>query len=196
MGSSTRTEKAVELILEKNDDSGWLPIESGQTYNGRIVSVNHEPNSVIPMDKIVLSLGFALAKKIINTKIGTAVSLSFQTSPDLKDVDIAIGGGPILIRDAKVRQFSGYQPRHPRTAIGFNDMYFFLLVVDGRRNDLSIGMTLPELADFMLRLGCTEAMNLDGGGSSTFWLDGKIMNSPSDGHERHIANGLILVQKK
>ncbi len=196
MGSSTRTEKAVELILEKNDDSGWLPIESGQTYNGRIVSVNHEPNSVIPMDKVVLSLGFALAKKIINTEIGTAVSLSFQTSPDLKDVDIAIGGGPILIRDAKVRQFSGYQPRHPRTAIGFNDMYFFLLVVDGRQKDMSIGMTLPELADFMLDLGCTEAMNLDGGGSSTFWLDGKIMNSPSDGHERHIANGLILVQKK
>jgi hypothetical protein len=196
MGSSTRTEKAVELILEKNDDSGWLPTKPGQTYNGRIVSVNHEPNSVIPMDKVVLSLGSTLAKKIKNTEIGTAISLSFKTYPDLKDVDIAIGGGPILIRDAKVQKFSGYQPRHPRTAIGFNDIYFFLLVVDGRQKDLSIGMTLPELADFMLKLGCTEAMNLDGGGSSTFWLDGKIMNSPSDGHERRIANGLILLQKQ
>jgi exopolysaccharide biosynthesis protein len=57
-------------------------------------------------------------------------------------------------------------------------------------------MTLPELADFMHKLGCTEAMNLDGGGSTTFWLNGKVMNSPSDGHERHIANGLILVKKK
>ena len=75
-------------------------------------------------------------------------------------------------------------------------MYFFLLVVDGRQKDLSIGMTLGELAEFMLKLGCTEAMNLDGGGSSTFWLDGKIMNSPSDGHERRIANGLILLQKQ
>ena len=196
MGSSTRTEKAVELILEKNDDSGWLPVKSGQTYNALIIAANNEADSVIPPDKLVLSLGSALAKKVENTEPGTAISLSFQSYPDLKEVNVAIGGGPILIRDAKVRQFPGYQPRHPRTAIGFNDMHFFLLVVDGRRNDLSIGMTLPELADFMLRLGCNEAMNLDGGGSSTFWLDGKIMNSPSDGRERHIANGLILVQKK
>lgn len=196
MGSSTRTKKAVELILEKNDGSGWLPAKPGQTYNGRIVSVNHESNSVIPMDKVVLSLGSALAKKIKNTETGTAISLSFKTHPGLKDVDIAIGGGPILIRDAKLQKFSGYQPRHPRTAIGFNDMYFFLLVVDGRQKDLSIGMTLGELADFMLKLGCTEAMNLDGGGSSTFWLDGKIMNSPSDGRERRIANGLILLRKQ
>lgn len=196
MGSSTRTKKAVELILEKNDGSGWLPAKPGQTYNGRIVSVNHESNSVIPMDKVVLSLGSTLAKKIKNTETGTAISLSFKTHPGLKDVDIAIGGGPILIRDAKLQKFSGYQPRHPRTAIGFNDMYFFLLVVDGRQKDLSIGMTLGELADFMLKLGCTEAMNLDGGGSSTFWLDGKIMNSPSDGRERRIANGLILLRKQ
>ncbi|MHC4326301.1 MAG: phosphodiester glycosidase family protein [Planctomycetota bacterium] len=196
MGPSTRTEKAVELILDKNDNSGWLPAKPGQTYNGRILSVNHSPNSVIPTDKVVLSLGTAVAKKIKNTEPGTVLSLSFETYPTLKGVDCAIGGGPVLIRNAKAQKFSGYQPRHPRTAIGFNDMYFFLLVVDGRQKDLSIGMTLEELADFMLNLGCTEAMNLDGGGSSTFWLDGKIMNSPSDGRERHIANGLILLQKQ
>ena len=57
-------------------------------------------------------------------------------------------------------------------------------------------MTLAEVAEFMLELGCSEAMNLDGGGSSTFWLDGEIMNSPSDKRERSIANGLILVQKE
>lgn len=196
MGPSTRTEKAVELILEKSDDSGWLPIKPGQTYNGTILSVNQEPNSVIPMDKLVLSLGTALARKIKNTEPGTAISLSFQTRSDLKDVDIAIGGGPVLIRDTKVQKFTGLKPRHPRTAIGFNDRSFFILAVDGRQMDLSIGMTLPELADFMYKLGCTEAMNLDGGGSTTFWLDDKVMNSPSDGHERPIANGLILVQKK
>lgn len=196
MGPSTRTQKAVELILEKSGDSEWLPVNPGQTYNALILAANHEANSIIQRDKLVLSLGSVLAKKVQNTEPGIAISLAFQTYPDLKNVNIAIGGGPILIRDAKVRQFSGYQPRHPRTAVGFNDMYFFLLVVDGRRKDLSIGMTLPELADFMLMLGCTEAMNLDGGGSSTFWLDGKVMNSPSDGHERHIANGLVLVQKK
>ena len=196
MGPSTRTKNAIEFILEQCEDSEWLPIKPGQKFNGRISSVNLKADSVISKDKLVLSIGSAVANKIKNTESGTILSLSFKTSPDLTGVDIAIGGGPILVRDAKVRKFTGHQPCHPRTAIGWNNKYFFMLVVDGRQKDLSIGMTLPELAEFMLKLGCTEAMNLDGGGSSTFWLNGKIMNSPSDGHERWIANGLILLQKK
>ena len=70
------------------------------------------------------------------------------------------------------------------------------MVVDGRQVDLSNGMTFAEQAKMMQDFGCTEALNIDGGGSSTFWLGGKIMNSPSDGRERSIANGLIVVQKK
>ena len=46
----------------------------------------------------------------------------------------------------------------------------------------------------MLRLGCTEAMNLDGGGSSTLWADGTVRNSPCDGQERPIANGLVVLR--
>ena len=193
---STRTENVVELVLGKVDDSEWLPIRPGQTYNGRILSANREGNSVIGADKLVLSIGSGLADKIKGADAGTVLSLSFKTTPDLGGVETAVGGGPVLIRDSKVEQFTGYQPRHPRTAIGWNDMSFFLLVVDGRQDGLSIGMTFPELAEFMLKLGCSEAMNLDGGGSSTFWLGGKIMNSPSDRRERRIANGLILLQKK
>lgn len=196
MGPSTRTQSTIELVLGKNDDSEWLPVKPGQTCNGRILSVNREGNSAIPQDGLVLSIGSALANRIKSTKLGSVVSLSFKTSPDLTGVDTAVGGGPVLVRDAKAREFTGYQPRHPRTAIGWNDKDFFLLVVDGRQDGLSIGMTFPELAEFMLKLGCTEAMNLDGGGSSTFWLDGRIMNSPSDKRQRRIANGLILVQKK
>jgi len=58
-----------------------------------------------------------------------------------------------------------------------------------------MGMNLEELANLMKDLGCTDAMNLDGGGSSTFWLDGKVMNSPSDKHERTVANALVIVRK-
>ena len=195
MGTSTRTKNAVELILEKTDDSKWLPLKPGQTFNARIVSVNPKANSSIEKDKLVLAIGFVLAEKINNIKPGTVLSLSLKTTPNLTGVHTAIGGGPVLIRDAKVQEFTGYQPRHPRTAIGFNDKHFFLLVVDGRQEKLSIGMTFAQLAKFMLELGCTQAMNLDGGGSSTFWLDGKIMNSPSDKRQRSIANGLILLQK-
>jgi exopolysaccharide biosynthesis protein len=85
-------------------------------------------------------------------------------------------------------------PRHPRTAVGWNKKYIFFVVVDGRQKELSMGMTYVELAHFFKNLGCTEAINLDGGGSTTFWLDGKIMNSPSDKHERSVANCLFIVE--
>jgi exopolysaccharide biosynthesis protein len=86
--------------------------------------------------------------------------------------------------------------RNPRTAIGWNDREFFMVVVDGRKADLSVGMTFPELAALMVRLGCKEAMNLDGGGSTTMWLNGKVINHPSEkGVLRHVANTLVLVQK-
>ena len=86
-------------------------------------------------------------------------------------------------------------PRHPRTALGFNPRFFFLAEVDGRQKQLSEGMSFAELANFMKELGCTEAMNLDGGGSATFWLDGKVRNSPSDKHERGLANALIIIKR-
>lgn len=196
MGHSTRTKNTLELILGKTDDSKWLPIKPGQAFNARIVSVNPKANSAIEKDKLVLAIGSALAEKINKIEPGTVLSLSLKTTPNLTGVHTAIGGGPVLVRDAKIQEFTGYQPRHPRTAIGFNDKHFFLLVVDGRQENLSIGMTFAQLADFMFQLGCTQAMNLDGGGSSTFWLDGKIMNSPSDKRQRSIANGLILLQKE
>jgi exopolysaccharide biosynthesis protein len=57
-------------------------------------------------------------------------------------------------------------------------------------------MNYAELTALMRRLGCTEAMNLDGGGSSTLWLGGDVMNSPSDGRERLVANSLIVVSRQ
>jgi len=60
---------------------------------------------------------------------------------------------------------------------------------------LSVGMTFAELADYMVRLGCEEALNFDGGGSATLWVMGTVVNSPSEGQERPSANALVLVQK-
>ena len=87
-------------------------------------------------------------------------------------------------------------PRNPRTAIGWNDKEFFFVVVDGRSKELSIGVRFAELADLMVELGCKEALNLDGGGSTTLWLGGKVVNHPSEkGVERNVANALVLVRK-
>lgn len=85
--------------------------------------------------------------------------------------------------------------RHPRAAVGWSKTHFYLVEVDGRQGDLSVGMTLAELGDYMAKLGCEEAINLDGGASATCWYRGRVVNSPCNGSERTIANGLVVVRK-
>jgi exopolysaccharide biosynthesis protein len=82
----------------------------------------------------------------------------------------------------------------PRTALGWNKKYFFLVEVDGRQLDVSLGMTFTQLAKYMLDLGCEQAMNLDGGGSATLWAFGAVKNSPSEGQERPAPNALVVVK--
>ncbi|HGE72768.1 TPA: phosphodiester glycosidase family protein, partial [Candidatus Poribacteria bacterium] len=132
-------------------------------------------------------------EKFSKLRIGDQLEIVTETQPDLSEAITAIGGSPILIQDGKLMNFD-QGDRHPRTAIGWNDKYFFMVVVDGRQPLLSIGMSLKELMELMKDLGCTNALNLDGGGSSTFWLGGRTLNSCSDGKERPIANALILVR--
>ncbi len=93
-------------------------------------------------------------------------------------------------------EFSSMVERHPRTAVGWNADRFFLIEVDGRQKHLSVGMTLDELTTYLLELGCTDAMNLDGGGSATLWYGGEVKNSPCDRAEREIANGLAVLKRR
>lgn len=95
-----------------------------------------------------------------------------------------LASGPMLVMDGEVieqvdQAFT--QNRHPRTAIGFtDDNKLIAVVVDGRFSEAH-GMSTPELAELMAELGCTSAMNLDGGGSSTAWVKTKgVVNYPSD----------------
>lgn len=86
--------------------------------------------------------------------------------------------------------------RHPRTAVGFSQdstkIYFF--TVDGRQSGYSVGMSLYELANYMLEWNVYQCVNLDGGGSTTMFVRGKVVNSPSDsGGERAVANALLVV---
>jgi exopolysaccharide biosynthesis protein len=67
------------------------------------------------------------------------------------------------------------------------------VVVDGRQPATAVGMSHHELAGLMQRLGCTDALNLDGGGSSTLWYEGKVMNQPSDSAPRPVGNALVLL---
>ena len=88
--------------------------------------------------------------------------------------------------------------RHPRTAIGvLADGRALLLVVDGRQPALSVGMSLEELAQLLVEFGAVDAINLDGGGSTTMVVDKAIVNRPSDATgERPVSDAIIVRSRR
>lgn len=193
-GPSTRTEGGVELVLIRAGDEPWLPLKIGEIYRARVKQVNKDGDSMLGPDTMVLSAGPGVAARFAGLKPGDELTVSTATLPALSGSQMAIGGGPALVRNGAALSFTGLQPRHPRTALGWNQDFYFLVEVDGRQR-ASAGMSFPELAAYMSKLGCTDAMNLDGGGSATLWAYGNVMNSPSEGRERPAANGLVVVRK-
>ena len=127
--------------------------------------------------------------------------LTPPAKPLWTDVQTAVGGGPWLVRNGKVvidGAAEGFSKndfiakKHPRTAVGMTrDRQLIFLTVDGRQ-DTSEGMTLPELAERMRKWGAEEAINLDGGGSTSMFVAGGIVNGPSDGSLRPIADSLLI----
>jgi hypothetical protein len=196
LGESTRTSGGLELVLAKRGAGAWLPLRAGRRYAATVSAVRRDGDTKLTPETMVLSIGPELAVTLPDPRPGAEIELHLETTPDMAGVLTAIGGGPVLLEDGTPRTWEPPLPRHPRTVLGWNDEQFFLVVVDGRQDGLSAGMTYPELAALMQRLGCTHAMNLDGGGSSTLWLGGRIMNSPSDGRERRVANSLIVISRE
>jgi len=116
----------------------------------------------------------------------------------------AIGGGPVLIQNGQISitnneelKFAGkaINDKHPRTAIGYTqDHKLILLVIEGRNPDAQ-GATLTEEAQMLKDLGCIEALNLDGGGSSCLLVNGKETIKPSDKTQRAVP-AVFLIRKK
>ena len=197
IGSSTKTSGGVEFVLEKASDGKWLPLAPGEKFPARIREIREGGSTRLDRNTLVLSFTRGPQSGPGEAAVGDVVWISTETTPSLRGVETAIGGGPALVRDGKAQpaRVSKANARHPRSAVGWNEKEILFVTVDGRQPRLSDGMTLPELADFLVKLQCTEAMNLDGGGSAEVWMEGKIMNSPCYGHERSTANALVLLEK-
>jgi len=195
IGSSTRTSGGLEMVLE-GADKNWLPLQVGKTYQARVRSIKGNGNSPVASGTMILSAGPKIQDRFKAIGVGSVLQISTETFPQISGSTMALGGGPALIREGKAMEWtgSGIQPRHPRAALGWNKDHYFMVEVDGRQAD-SAGMTLPELAEYMLKLHCEYALNLDGGGSATMWVLGSVMNSPSEGQERPAANALVLLKK-
>lgn len=191
-GNSTRTIGGLELTLVQADERELPALTPGSRLELRASAVSTNGNTLLSPRNWVVSLDHALTNRLRLPHSGDTVTLRSRLSPDLSGVTAAIGGWPVLLRDG--RPLDRSSPRHPRTALGWDDRHLWLVVVDGRQAEHSVGMDFRELTALMQRLGCREAVNLDGGGSSTLWAGGRVRNSPSDGRERAVANGLVLLQ--
>lgn len=173
--------------------------------NGRVTEVSKNGSMKLDKDSVVLSAHGDAAKVLERVQVGDSVRLRETLGNETADgAELVLGAGPSLVADGKADVRSREENiaadiargRAPRTAAGVKkDGTVILLVVDGR-SSASAGMTLQELASYMVKLGAWQVVNFDGGGSSEMVLDGKILNNPSDGRERAVSVGLGVFPTK
>lgn len=126
------------------------------------------------------------------------IKLEVLTTPEWNNVNHIISGGPYLVKNSQVyvdtteQKLGSIGGRNPRTAVGYTaNNNLIIVTVDGRESS-SVGMTLLELANFMKSIGCYNAMNLDGGGSTVLYVNGKVVNHPKVQGGIALSNALTL----
>lgn len=202
--SFTRSKfKGTEVICKSDD----LPVQCGKVINLTVVEVRPDSvNTPIPKGGVVLSAGGPAASFLKeNLKPGDKLTVKFDIrsawNVDWTQVQQSVGGRPWVLKDGKEYVDLEYESigasfstsLHPRTALGITaDGKLMLVTVDGRQPGMSRGISLPGLSALMKRLGAVQAINLDGGGSTTMSYRGGVINSPSGGIQRTVANGLLV----
>ena len=186
-GYAISKKPATFLVL----DVGSATLRPTGRVEGRAVQTVEDAERVPVRAGTMVLAGQEGRETLRAVKKGAKVRIeSVTTGFDWKRVDNAIGGGPALVEKG-VALVRGDTVRNPRTAVGVDAQGgIWYVVIDGRQA-MSVGTTFDETATTMLRLGCVDAMNLDGGGSSSIQLFGLTMNRPSGGVERQIANGIL-----
>jgi len=168
---SPRDTNAMDVIIENN----------------RVVNIKPAGKSIIPQNGLVYAIGSRGLAKLKQPKIGEKVDFKIEVLPQFspqkreewKKIENIVGGAPVLIDNGNaIRSFSTermpraftYEP-HARTAFGvLKNGHWIVVVVEQNLNHGSMGMTIPELAQLMKKLGATTALNLDGGSSSSLYL--------------------------
>jgi hypothetical protein len=168
--------------------------------HARIVRVVRGSGHAIPPGGAVLQAR-RTSRAILNAQAvpGGGITFRIGLTTWWEGVRTAIGGGPVLVRAGVPvyrpdEWFSTYQlsPRHPRTGVGqLADGRIVLLAADGRSR-ASSGLTNRQLANQMVHYGAVEAMAFDAGGSTEMAFNGRVLNRPSDGQERPLADSLQL----
>lgn len=196
-----------ELIIRNNRIQ---MINNGQEINSN-KKINKDKNkkkvgSYIPEDGFIIQAYGDACQDLAGFEIGDKIKYTdkFELKREGKNIESgdivsALGAGPTLLTGGKINitgkeekfQSDILQGRAPRTAVGVtHDNHLVLVTVDGRQPELSIGITLRQLALFMQDYGIVKAMNFDGGGSARMVVRGYTMSNPSK--KRLISNGLVI----
>jgi len=206
--------RALEVVASAARERG-LTVSEFARARGAVVAVNGDyfdsaldPFGLAMGDGAVWAQGRQQARRQEVVGVGPQRVRIFPRAEPLREpkrwMTGAVSGWPMVVEDcAPVATLPGSdhftRAPHPRTAVGLSrDRRELLLVVaDGRREGVA-GLTLPQLATLMVEVGACTALNLDGGGSSALWLRDRIVNRPSDGFERKVANhlGVVEVRRK
>lgn len=206
--------EGTEIILEKCEAR-----RSGGTWCASAKVVSGRSGSPIPADGRVISIANDALSRTNNIlfyakegngkrhggnshiRIVSSILRTTDAKPLKDEHEDITNGVSQLIRNGEIditweaegasRSFA--ETRHPRTAAAkLSGGKFLLVTVDGRQPGISVGMSLNELALYLLKIGAADAINLDGGGSTTMVLGGKIVNTPSGGSERKIGDALVV----
>ena len=210
MGDSTHTnrKRAYEIILTGLK----LPITGKYESEFVVDQFGKGGNNPIPENGAAISFRSRIDKQLaaqLNEENHGKIEIGLKPAIWNRAIQ-AIGGRVRLVKNGRVNEtlekHHRAQKKHtpgkrqrdlalsyePRTALGYNAQKLILIVADGRRTGYSTGLSLYRLASFLIELGATEAINLDGGSSSTFVVDGKVVNRPSGQGERDVLNAVFI----
>ena len=149
----------------------------------------------IPENGYVISGPKSILYNLLDKK---DVDLSIKTNPDWDGVKHIISGGPYLVKNGEVfvdmtaQKLQAIGGRNPRSAIGYTKDNNLIFVAVDEREGRSIGMKYMELANFMQSIGCVGAINLDGGGSTVMYVNGRVVNKPQQTGGIPLSNAIIL----
>ena len=196
----------VEVLVELPSPLAIADYPAGVTGTIKQVRVS-QGATPIPFGHVVLSgVGTAATYLQSNAQLGQAVKITADVTHYNSACNVAFGlnldnayaltqGHFVFLRGGAIQTTtnSGMVIRNPRTFVAYNASHVFFAVCDGRTAQ-SVGMTSDEMGAFCVNhLGATEGVNMDGGGSSVMWVNGVVKNNPSDGAERTVANGLMMI---
>lgn len=196
---------------------GWYAL----IKEGEVVSAGFDSPTTIPDGCVVIQMDTAPAYVGTDVQITYKV-VTENMSDEVAAYRYILGGAGLIVKDSQIccdnlyeefaqgkqiahshdeivadfhpleAQANLIEVRHPRTAIGTDHMgTVYVVVVDGRQEE-SQGMTLRELAFFMRDMGCCDVLNIGGGGCSTLWVDGLVINNPSQGAERPVSEAICF----